>query len=422
MSMSVTDTTSAPVRLAAARRGEPLRVLILCGDAEGNLGDRAIVQAMCGALRSAAGDRRVAVTVPCASEAGAARAYHAAALPTGARGWPAMVRAARESDLVICGGGGLFQDDDSLVKMPYWAARVALAHGAAAGGVAGVTRVAGVALGIGPLRAGISRQCARAALRRLDPLSARDPLAQRLAMELTGRDVELTPDPALLLEPACDDDATTLLANHSVPLDGRPLIGVAPRRLFPPRLRVVPHRLAYRLRGSDRRQRSANHALAAQLAAALDHLLERCEGHVVFMPSYNVPHEADDALCADVATAMRSPAHSLLRIDEPALYKAVAARLAVMVGGRMHPIILAAGAGTPVAGLAYNPKFHGLFDMLELPGSVMDVVGFVRDGQARQLAAMVATAMAGQPGLDRRAANLGARTRLFIEQLIKSIA
>lgn len=389
------------------------RVLILCGDADGNLGDRAIVQAMCETLREAEPSSQPRLTVTCSDAERAKRDYNAATLPTGWRAWPGLWQAARSSSLVICGGGGLFQDDDSLVKMPYWALRVLVARMAC-------SRVAGVSLGVGPLTARFSRFFGRLALRQLEPLSARDPIAQRLASDLADRPVALMPDPALLLKPAPAEQAAAVLAEHGVPQDGRPLIGVAPRRWSPPKRRIVPYSLTWRWRGTSRREKAANHELAAHLARALDDAIERSGGHIVFMPSYNRRHEADEQICLMITEAMRSSAHSILSLDEPSLYKAITARLTVMLGGRMHPTIFAAASGTPVVGLSYNPKFQGFFDMLGLQDQLIDVVDFVNKRRVADLSRALDDAMMGAPGLADRAEALGKHTRDAITRMIRA--
>ena len=55
----------------------------------------------------------------------------------------------------------------------------------------------------------------------------------------------------------------------------------------------------------------------------------------------------------------------------------------------MHPTIFAASVGTPIVGLAYNPKFAGFFHLMGQPHQVMDVEDFVRGGRADDLARMV---------------------------------
>lgn len=79
----------------------------------------------------------------------------------------------------------------------------------------------------------------------------------------------------------------------------------------------------------------------------------------------------------------------MLRIGDPSLYKGVAAQLAVLLGGRMHPTIFAASVGTPIVGLAYNPKFSGFFQLMGLTDQVMDVQEFVSRQRVDDLARMV---------------------------------
>jgi polysaccharide pyruvyl transferase WcaK-like protein len=85
----------------------------------------------------------------------------------------------------------------------------------------------------------------------------------------------------------------------------------------------------------------------------------------------------------------------LLEVDDPALYKGIASRLQLFLGGRMHPTIFAASVGTPVVGLAYNPKFDGFFGMLGLGAQVMDVVDFVSNERHTDLANLASAALRG---------------------------
>lgn len=378
--------------LVSAGRRSRGRVLVLGGDADGNLGDRAILQATCRQIRELAPGAAVAVVS--ADPARAARDYGAEVVAPGLRGLPALCAAAARSELVLIGGGGLFQDDDSLVKMPYWALRVALARLLC-------RRVVGYALGVGPLRAGISRLAARVAFACMERVTVRDPEALEVAQPLTRKKVGLVPDPALVLPPAPREAAQALLRAHGVPLDGRPLVGVALRRWFPAKPRLIPNKIAAKF--PWRRQAPPPpeaEALAAGVAAALDAAVRDHGAFVLFLPTYTYAHEGDDRVCAAVAARMTAPAgsHAMLRLDDAALYKAVTGELAVLLGGRMHPTILASAMGTPVVGLAYNPKFFGFFELLGASAWVLDVTRFVREGGGPALARLLDRALRERPG------------------------
>jgi polysaccharide pyruvyl transferase WcaK-like protein len=403
---------------AAAKPGTPRRlgaaftdtsILLLAGDTDDNLGDLAIVTAVCAALRAV--DPGLAISLA-STRPERDRAHLAAAtIPRRWRGLSKLARAARNADLIICGGGGLLQDDDSLLKVPYWGLRLAalrLLNG----------RIAGLAIGAGPLDHAVSRVFARLALTTMQSVSVRDPLAKAVLDPLTRKPVELVPDPAFLLEPAEPCAARTALEGAGMPLDGKPLIGVALRRLFHLRSNLVPHKYAVRLGLGRKRGTRQMSVLTEDIASLLDELVAAKNAHVVFMPTYNVRHENDLDVCKAVAARMRTDAHTILQLDDPKLYKAVTGLLTVMLCGRMHAAILAAGLGTPIVGLAYNPKFQGTFSMFGQRDRCISAADFVQYRQRDRLFAMLAEAIDAPDDFRPDTTELAAATRLFIHDLL----
>lgn len=390
----------------APRAPTPARILVLGGDADGNLGDRAILLSTLRELRAVCGGLELTLV---SGEPERWRGLSGVqVVPRGARGLLGLCRAAARSDLVLCGGGGLFQDDDSLVKMPYWMLRVGLARLLC-------RRVIGYALGVGPLRAASSRLCARLAFACMETISVRDPVARRVVASLTAKPARLVADPALLLPGVPAAAARDWLAAQGIPLDATPLVGFTTRRWFPARARLIPHQLRSRLRLPAREEPEAGRHVEL-LASTLDAIAERHSARVLLLPSYNVVHEGDDRVCEQVQARMVSDAR-LLRIDDPALYKGVCAELAVMLAGRMHPALFAASAGTPVVGLAYNPKFHGFFELLGRDDRVMDVEAFVQGERVAELVELVGRALREGPASPERIATLGAEIRCFHREL-----
>ena len=398
-------TVEADVATSARRR-----VLILAGDTDHNLGDRAILQATCTEIRAAHPDAAFTVISTCRKRA--RRAYGADAIPPGPRGFFQLCAAAARSDLILCGGGGLFQDDDSLIKMPYWGLRVALMRLLN-------RRIVGYSLGVGPLDAASSRWFARLAFACMERVAVRDPKALRTTRQLTRRPVELIPDPALLLRPVSREAARQWLRDQGVALDGRPLIGVALRRWFPPRRRIVPNRIAAKLRRREVTDDPESQRLTALLAQVLDQVAGQKQAEILFLPTYTLAHEGDDRICQAVLAKMTSATGRVLRIDDPALYKGVAGELSVLLGGRMHPTIFAAAAGTPVVGLAYNPKFHGFFTLLGLEDRVLDIATFLKLGQVDELAGLLATAITEGPHQGERIEALQEDIRRFNNDLFQ---
>lgn len=388
----------------------PLCIVILSGDADANLGDRAILQAMVRELRTIDPDATITV-VSCP---GSRLGVDVTAIPRGPRGFAKLCVALARSDLVLCGGGGLFQDDDSLVKMPYWCLRVLLARALSG-------HVVGYSLGVGPLRSFTSRVAARLAFAAMESISVRDPIAQAVAQSLTAKPVSVVPDPALLLQAVRRETAMDWLAAHAVPLQGKALIGVAVRRWFPPRRRLVPHKIRSELTPSSQPLSPGSERLAALLGRVLDELIRRHDAYVLLMPPYRAPHEGDVAMSRAVMANMSEVQVKLLEVDEPALYKGITSLLQLFVGGRMHPTIFAASVGTPVVGLAYNPKFQGFFAMLGLGEQTMDVLDFVRNERYEELANLASAALRGPAVTAAQVDSLVERVRSYNRALLGAL-
>ena len=364
----------------------PLRILVIAGDADGNLGDRAILFGLCRLIRERRPNASIAAVT--SDPERLRRDLDVEGLPKGLGGLWRQLWAMRRADIVVCGGGGLFQDDDSLIKMPYWAARV-LAARALSG------RVVGTALGVGPLGAASSRLAARLAFACMERVSVRDEEARAVARRSSPKPVELVPDTALLMPPAPDDAVTAYLAEAGVPQDGRPLVGVALRRWFPPRRRVIPNQVSAKFAKPKEADAPEAALLPERIAAVLNAAAKTHPFHVLFLPTYNLAHEADDRVAAAVLARLEGATGQILRVDDPRLYKGIAGRLKLLIGGRMHPTILAASMGTPVIGLAYNMKFKGFFDLIGAGERLFNVQDFVRGGNEARIAALVAEALDG---------------------------
>src|SRR4051812_19234309 len=125
------------------------KILILAGDADSNLGDAAILAATCHSLRQA--DRSAEIAIVSRRRKPGSLPGVCDVIAPGPAAFPRLLACARRSDLVIFGGGGLVQDDDSRAKVPYWAARIAAVRLVQ-------PNVVGHSLGAGPLEHAESRQ------------------------------------------------------------------------------------------------------------------------------------------------------------------------------------------------------------------------------------------------------------------------
>ncbi len=205
------------------------------------------------------------------------------------------------ADLWLLGGGGLLQDKTSRLSLLYYLSLLRLAR---------LYRKRAVVFNqsLGPLSPWGERQVQRALRGIKVVLRDQDSLAYAQAL---GIPAELGADPALLLTPPPVAKEKNLVLVI-------PRAGVDPKAVEA--LRIVANRLVY----------------------------ERQEVLVLLLqPGY------DD----EVIEAF--PKHWIERTSDPRRVLYLAAQAGYVVSMRLHGLILAAAAGTPFAGLAYDPKVRG---------------------------------------------------------------
>lgn len=309
-----------------------LRFLISGYYGFGNLGDEALLDTMVGRLR-----RRYPgspIDVLSRDPAGTTARLDVEATPRG--NLPAVRQAIARADVVLSGGGGLLQNVTSLQSLLYYAGIVRAATRAR-------KRTMIFAQSIGPLNRW-GRLIVRAWCSGVDAATVRDERSRKLLTSLLPNvRVERTADPVFLLD--ANNEPLDLRAEG---LDGPgPLVVVSVRRW----------------QGHD--------ATASLLAAAVDRLATEHGAQVAFLPLGGAPD-------ADAATSVirRARTTPVLLPDYPVHQAAqVFARASLVIGMRLHALILAARAGVAFTALPYDPKVTGLLEDLRYPLPALFVPG-----------------------------------------------
>ena len=378
------------------------RILLLGGDVDYNVGDRAILNALVRCLH--AHDHGVDIAIVGLPTVHTNLPGVSAVIPRGSGGLRALLRAASSADRVLVAGGGLFQDDDSRIKMPYWAARIALLK-------AFNSRIAGLALGAGPLRHPESRAAARLACAALTRVSVRDRFARDALAPCTSKPVEIVPDPAFMLEPAPQEEAREHLRRLGF-RDGKPLIAATIRRWYHDRGGFIPNRMRFSFGLDLKRDHARFEGMLGVVSKSLETLRLRLDADILLLPGYSAEHEADDAACEALRWRMPGANVRVARIAHPRLYKALLGQAALVVSARMHPLIFAASMGVPFVGLSYNGKFDGLYELLGLTARSLPLDQCPDTWGVTTLVAAAEAALEARVDLRQRAEALAATVRL----------
>lgn len=309
-----------------------------------NAGDEAVLQAMARDLREAAPGADLAVVS--SNPPGTLHGLGLREVPHS--DIPVLIEAARESDLMVLGGGGVFFD--------YWgfdpATILTSRHEGLAfyGGFGLLARLVGTPLmiygaGVGPLRSEAARSFTRWVFEQAAVATLRDQASLRVVGELgadTSR-VQVTADPAFGWAGRATGPAQLPPALAGSP---RPLIGVALREWDTP---GAPWERA--------------------VAAALDALRAAHGGTIVFVPLHRTvawPLTDDEGVAERVHSSMRPGAAVVVPAERPLAEKvALLQACDLVLAMRLHAAVFAASAGVATVGLAYDPKVTAVFDELQ---------------------------------------------------------
>lgn len=294
-----------------------------------NVGDEAVLAGTLVGLR--AEDAQLEVTVVSADPQDTQAQHGVRAVRRGdVRRLDALLRTA---DLFLLGGGSLFQDVTSAFSVWYYAA-----HGAWA--LARGCPVGFYAQGVGPLRRSVSRRVVAALARRSVLLQVRDADSARVLHRLgiPEERVQVAADPAFLLPPPDCWAGERLWQDSGLRRRG-PLLVLAPR-LWPEAPSTLVEALSY-----------------------VSRWWQGEGGSVGLLPMHP---EEDGPLCGEIAR--RTGAAVARHQGSVTQVLSLLGAADLVVGVRLHALILAAVAGRPGIGVTYDPKVTSLLAELAWPG------------------------------------------------------
>lgn len=208
-------------------------------------------------------------------------------------------------------------------------------------------------IGVKRIRSRMGARLLRALLQRADRISTRDRIS-RAELRRLGIDkpVVVTGDSALNFVPAESTVGLRKLAECGVDT-ARPMVAVCPRALS------KDHRVHYIEPISLKAISDIRHSVAR----VADHL-SGLGYEVVFLPMHRFPLDDDLREIESIMQLMSGEAPKVIDVDMlPEEVMAVLGRMRLVVGLRLHSLILAAAQGIPAVGVDYDPKIRGFMEL-----------------------------------------------------------
>lgn len=320
-----------------------------------NAGDEAILYAMVGELRAQYPGVRIGVVS--ANPKGTLGVYKVREIP--ASEIQTLIEFAKQSDLLILGGGGLFYD--------YWGFAVdnlLTENQGGAGIYVGFAMLATLlnkplmiyAVGVGPLFFDTGKHYTRLTFEQAQAITVRDSESKELLISLgiVPEKIQVTADPVWGFPEIPIDLSESLI--QSIGLNASsPVLGVSVRPWTNP---------------------LTDDAWANEVARALDDFIQKNRGTVIFIPFHKNDGSVDDYAQSQKIHRLMKYADSAHILDaDISLEKKVSVlrRCDLMLGMRLHANILAMRYGIPAIGLAYDPKVTNLFNEASKPDYVLDL-------------------------------------------------
>ena len=294
----------------------------------GNLGDDAILHAICGMFRQF--PVPVRLTVLSNDPADTIRQYGLTAVP---RFSPlGLFRTLKNSDILISGGGSLLQNKTSTRSLIYYLTVIRLAqllH----------KPVVVYANGIGPLFGKRNRRFVRKAIEKCALVTLRDhqSVEELQNLGVTREDLHVTGDPAFTLKPT---RAPRELLRELGISDDAQVVGISVRDL------------------------PDNGNFPDQFAKLCDRLTLELGKTIVFLV---MQESRDEPISRQIQSAMTAPSYLAKTPGDPGAMLSLIRDMDAVVSMRLHTIIFAAQMQVPVVGCVYDPKVSAFLDILEQP-------------------------------------------------------
>ncbi len=310
----------------------------------GNLGDEAILVSF---LKEIEG-KGLNVTVLSRNPAAVRRSHHLKSVPTRGRlSGPRVRSALKKASLYLLGGGGLLKDYGSdHTSLKGWLEPLRTAKGLG-------TKTALFSVGVENIRYEESKRLLRKELSNVDLITVRDLSSKKLLNSLGVRsEVEILPDPAVLLGEG---------RSRSLVKDASPRVAVCLRHWFS--------------QGNYVKDEKANERFMDATAEGLDHLREKYDAKIDFIPFRNGSPDNDVVIAEEVSSRMKNRPGNMVMATPPTVmeYMDMLEGCDLVIGMRLHSLILAQANGVPGVALSYMPKVRAYMEEMKQKDFCVDL-------------------------------------------------
>lgn len=240
-----------------------------------------------------------------------------------------LIRAIKECDVVISGGGSILQDITSSRSLLYYLAIIWLAKKLG-------KKVMFYGNGFGPITKVYNKKLVKYIINQVDVITVRD-FQSKETMKALGihRDIRVTADVTFAMEPLTQEVGKNILQEEGLQ-EGRKTIGISVRPW----------------RGMEKYK---------QIIAKTADYLQQLNYQVIFIPM-QYPH--DQRISLEITDLMKNKAVVLSKHYGPEEILSIIGQLDLLIGMRLHSLVFAAIAKVPMVGIEYDEKIKSFLELV----------------------------------------------------------
>ncbi|MBT7228406.1 hypothetical protein HN859_02745, partial [Candidatus Parcubacteria bacterium] len=269
------------------------------------------------------------------------------------------IKAILNSQIFVCGGGGIIQDQTSIFNIPFFFSRIIIAKLLR-------KKIFFYAIGVGPLQYKISRVLVKMIMNTSVGITVRDKQSKEL-LEKIGVDkanIKVTADPATSLDDLLSEyDAKDLLIKNNLNLDKK-IIVVCLRDYFS-HYALLPASIVRRLNFRTKKDKQKHLSFITKISQTLEYLQNK-DYQILFLPFYNkvdnkIHKEVIDLIKVKKNIFLFSDVYSLQQIYGVIKYADVALCM------RFHSLIFSFMNKIPFVAIDYSSKVYNFIDRVIEP-------------------------------------------------------
>ncbi len=273
-------------------------------------------------------------------------------------------RALKKADLFIFGGGEEITDHYSVAGLINGLLKIMLAKI--------LDRpIFCYALGVGSVKTGLGRLLTRLILNQVNLITVRDENSREQLSQL--RVIKppcfITADPAFTLIPSNEQQAQKIFLLEGIGDTDGPRIAITLCRWFHYQHYLLP--MTWRLKFCRLQEQNDFACLKKTIAQVADHLISIHKAQVIFIPMSSpggktAPILNDAQVSKETMDLMKFKENVFILTGEysPKELKAFLGQMDLVIGMRMHSLILTSMMNVPVIGIELSPKFHSFFELI----------------------------------------------------------